>query len=164
MFVRRVIRNQIHDDLHIPVVDLIHELVEVGKGAEDGMNSFVVGDVISKVRHWRRIDGRYPDTFDSKPLQVIEPTNDPLQVADAITIAVLKRTRVHLIYDPFFPPDSRAFILTVLHAANVIVVEAKRLCPFAVQPEHQLVCRNVWRTRGRALQLAHIFYGCYKND
>jgi hypothetical protein len=69
---------------------LRHQPVEIGEAAKDSSYIAMVGDVISKIRHWRRIDWRDPNGIDSKRYKMIEALIDPRKVANSIPITILK--------------------------------------------------------------------------
>ena len=91
MPVRGVIRHEIQDQPHVSRVQLGDEPVERGKIPEQRVDAGVVGDVIAEIRHGRGVDRRDPNGVDPEPYQIIEAIDDALQVADTVTIAVLKR-------------------------------------------------------------------------
>ena len=51
-FFRSVVYDKVHDELHISFLDLGYEIVDVGDGSVDGVDVFVVGDVVSHVCFW----------------------------------------------------------------------------------------------------------------
>jgi hypothetical protein len=57
----------------------------------------VVGDVVAPVVVRRGHRGVEPDAVDAEPLEVVEPGDDPTQVADAVAVRVRARARVDLI-------------------------------------------------------------------
>ena len=81
-----------------------NQRVEVSQAAELRIDIGVVGNVVAEVDHWRREDGRQPKCVDPKLDQMGQALHDPAQVADPISIAVLKRTRIDLINDARLPP------------------------------------------------------------
>jgi len=85
-------------------VDCSKEPVEIGKRAKDRINVAVVGNVITKIRHWGREDGRNPQRVDAEVNQIVQPCKDAGQVANAVIVRVLKRTRIHFIDNPALPP------------------------------------------------------------
>ena len=69
------------------------------------MYARIVGDVVAKVGHGRRVNRRDPDGTNAEPLEIVEPLDYALQVTDAITIAVLERSRIYLVNNAFLPPQ-----------------------------------------------------------
>jgi hypothetical protein len=64
--------------------------VEIGEAAEDSSYIAIIGNVISKIRHWRRIDGRNPNDIDSERYKMVQALNDSRKVANSISITILK--------------------------------------------------------------------------
>ena len=56
----------------------------------------IIGDIIAEIGHRRGVDGRDPDRVDAEAGQIVEPPLDPLDVANAVAVRVLKRARVDL--------------------------------------------------------------------
>src|SRR3954451_1973064 len=83
---------------------LADELIEIRYGAENWIDARVVGNIITEIRHRRGIDWRQPDRVDAEPIEIIEPRDNPAQIANAVPAGVLKRTRVDLVDDPPLPP------------------------------------------------------------
>ena len=82
----------------------LDEAVETFERAEDRIDPTVIGDIVTEVMHGRRIDRRDPNRIDTQPYQIIEPLPDTIEIADAITVRVLKGPRVDLIDCPGLPP------------------------------------------------------------
>ena len=80
------------------------QLVEVGERAERRVDVVVVGDVVAEVGVRRDGDRAQPDAVDAEPLQVVEPLDDPPQVADAVAVGVAERARIDLVERAFAPP------------------------------------------------------------
>jgi hypothetical protein len=100
-----VIGNEIEDDFDFSCVRRVHKPVKIFQRSEQGIDAAVVADVISEVRHRRRIDRRYPDCINAKPFEIVEAFAYSLQITDTIAIRVLKGARIDLIDDAVLPPD-----------------------------------------------------------
>src|ERR1700721_678070 len=83
--------------------------------AEQGIDASVIRDVVTEIGHWRGKDRRQPDRVDAKRLQIRQPLDDPLEVADAVTIGILKGSRIDLIKNAVPPPgfDARRHVQLV---------------------------------------------------
>ena len=81
-----------------------HQCIEIGQRAEDRVDSAIVGDVVSKVAHRRREEGRNPDGVRAQAGDMLQSLGDAGQIADAVAIAVLKTARINLVDDGAFPP------------------------------------------------------------
>ena len=64
--------------------------VEIREVPEDPRHIAIIRDVISKIRHGRRINRRNPDRVDAKGYNMIQAPNNPRKIADSIPIAILK--------------------------------------------------------------------------
>ena len=109
MPVRGVVRHEIDDHADLAAMRLFEKMIEVLERAEDRIDIAVVGDVVTEVGHRRAIERRKPDRLDTKRpggavVQMVEPPCDPGQVADAVPVRILERTRVDLIEDALAPP------------------------------------------------------------
>ena len=105
MLVGRMVRHKIQNHLEAAAMDFFEQAIEVFHGAEDRIDAAIIGDIVSKIGHRRRIDRRDPDGVDAKLHQIVEPLQDPVQIANAVAIAVLKRARVDLVDDAVLPPS-----------------------------------------------------------
>ena len=99
-----MVRHIVEQDADAPLMGRFDQTVEVVERTEQWSHVGVVGDVVAKVGHRRRKDRRYPDRIDAQPDQVIEPVDNPWQIAGSIAIAVHERSRINLIDDPALPP------------------------------------------------------------
>src|SRR5262249_7194332 len=78
--------------------------VEILKRAKQRMNVAVIRYVISKIHHRRWINRRQPDRINAKPGKIIQPGDHPLEISQAIAIAVGERSRIDLEDEPFLRP------------------------------------------------------------
>lgn len=76
VLVRRMIRNEIHDDFDRRVVRDPRELVEVVHGAERFVDGDEVGNVVAKINHRTGIDRRQPESVDIYILEVFQLARD----------------------------------------------------------------------------------------
>jgi hypothetical protein len=113
MLVRRVVRDEIEDHLDPARMRLRNQPLEIRQRAEDRIDVGIVGDVVAEILHRRTEYRRNPDRIDTEIHQVRHPLRDPVEVADPVAIAVLKRPRIDLIDDCGFPPRPRP-----IHSVN----------------------------------------------
>ena len=106
VLVRTVVDHQVHEDRHVPLFCLRDQLLHVLHGAKAGIDGIIVGDIVSLVRQGGPVDGGEPDDIDAQPLQIIQFADDPLQVSDAVPVAVHKTLGIDLIGDFVMPPFS----------------------------------------------------------
>lgn len=112
MLIARVVQNEVEDELHVALVALFDELLDVGDVAVLGVDRLVVRDVVAHVdlfhRHrWHQQsfaltdlvrgepahiggleDGGEPDDVGAEGLDVVELGNDALDVSNAIAVRV----------------------------------------------------------------------------
>ena len=106
MLVGGVVGHEVEQNLEPPPMGLHQQIVEIGQRAEARIDVAIVGDVIAEINHRRRVDGRDPDRVDAKADKIVEPPLDPLEVADAVAVGVLKGARVDLVDHARLPPEN----------------------------------------------------------
>ena len=84
-----VVHHVVDDHADAAGVGLAQQFVEVGERAVFGGDGAVVGDGVAVVAVLARVDRHQPQARDAEFLQVIEPRGQPLQVTDAVAVAVL---------------------------------------------------------------------------
>ncbi len=104
VLVAGVVHHEVDDHAHAAGVRGVHELHEVGQVAELGEHRLVVGHVVAAVAQRRGEERRQPEAVDAEPLQVVEFGREPLQVADAVAVAVLEGPHQHLVEHRTFEP------------------------------------------------------------
>ncbi len=107
-----VVDDEVHDQLHAPLVQRRDQLVELLERAEERVDVLVVADVVAVVGHRRPVDRAQPDDVDTEPLEVVEARDDAAEVAHAVAVAVGEAARVDLVDDGRLPP------VTCGHAAQ----------------------------------------------
>jgi hypothetical protein len=78
--------------------------LELAQAAEQRINRRVVGNVVAEIDHRRGKDRRQPDRINAKFGKIRQARDDAGEIADAITVPVLKRTRINLVEDARLPP------------------------------------------------------------
>src|SRR5215217_6754354 len=71
------------------------------------MDGGVVGDVIAVVAQWRGEERQEPQGRNAKALEVIQLTDQPLEVSDAVAVAVRESADVQLVDNGVFVPEGR---------------------------------------------------------
>ena len=84
---------------------LAQKELEVGQGAVVRVNAPVVGNVVAVVAKRRGIKGQKPQRPDAQALKIVQVLYKPLEVADAVTVAVSERTHVQFVKDGSFVPQ-----------------------------------------------------------
>src|SRR3954470_16995438 len=101
---RRVIDDQIDDDPDADLVGMVHEVDEISERAELRMDAVVVGNVVPVVAIGRRIKRLQPEARNSKAGEVIEPSRQAGEVADAVSVCVDVLLNVEAIDHRIFVP------------------------------------------------------------
>ena len=95
---------KVDDDFDSAPVRFSDKVVEVRKCPEHRIDIAVIGDVVAKVRHGRRVERRQPDGVDAEPHKIVEPRDHAREVADAVIIRILERARINPDGPPQLPP------------------------------------------------------------
>ena len=84
--------------------------IEIRHGAKQRIDAGVIGNVVTEIRHRRRENRRQPNRIDAERFQIRQARNDPVDIADAVAVGVLKRARIDLIENAVSPPVHVALI------------------------------------------------------
>ena len=110
MLVAGMIGHEIDHYFNIASVRFLDQLFEIIKRAENRINITIVRHIVAHISLRRWIKRRKPNRIDAKrivaALNIIKLIDHAAQVADAIAIRILKRSRIDLIKSvnvaPFF--------------------------------------------------------------
>ena len=69
------------------------------------MHVHVVGDVVSIVLEWRRIEGQQPHRGNAEILEVIQFLCQSREIPNAVIITVVERTNMEFVNDRVFVPQ-----------------------------------------------------------
>ena len=105
MLVRGVVDDQLDEDPDAPLVRGVDERLEVVERAVARVDVPVVGDVVAVVFERRGEERQQPEAGDAEPLQVVELLRQPLEIADAVVVAVEERLDVRLVDDRVLVPE-----------------------------------------------------------
>jgi hypothetical protein len=137
-----MVHDEIHEHAQPVLARLLNELDEVAARAVARMHAVVVGDVVAVIAIRRRMKRPEPKRVDAQILEVLEPANEPLEIADAVAVRVEERLDLEAI-------DHRILVPTVLdHWAP----RTKRSTRF--DPHQQVACQ----ARRRARPAFALFY------
>src|SRR3569833_2976688 len=64
------------------------ELDEIAERAVAGIDAVIIGDVVTVVAARRGLERHQPDRGDAEAVQIIEPAQEALEVADAVAVGV----------------------------------------------------------------------------
>ena len=112
VFVRGVIEHEVEDDPDAPVAGESDELGQLTEVPDIGVEREVIADIVPVVAPRRLHNGHEPYAVDAQGLDVIEPSDQAFEVADAVAIAVLKQPDIHAVDDRVLVPE----VLGVRHA------------------------------------------------
>ena len=107
MLIGGVVGHKVQDDLEIALVCLLKQDVEIVKSSEEWMHIGIIADIIAKISHGRRIDGREPESVNTEPAQIIQFVGDSGEIPYPIAIAIEKTPWVDLINHTRLPPGVR---------------------------------------------------------
>src|SRR6266850_3657194 len=82
MLVGSMIGDIIEQELHAARMNIGEQGIEVCQRAEDRIDVGIIADVVTEIRHRRRINRRDPDGVDAEPLKIIEPAPYAAEIAD----------------------------------------------------------------------------------
>ena len=99
-----VTEHDVEQNLDVPTVCLIDQLLGILQGAEQRVDVAVVADVVAEVRHRGTKDWGQPDGVDAQPLQIVQVLDDPPEVTDAVSRGVGEAARVDLVHHRPSPP------------------------------------------------------------
>ena len=122
---RRVVRDDVHDDADAAGVRLGDEPVEIVHRAESGVDGAVVGHVVPAVGLRRGVERGEPDGVHAEGVQIIETGDDAVQIAVAVAVAVGEGPRVDLVDDGVAPPVS-LFVDGHSHASQFMMRTGRR--------------------------------------
>ena len=104
MLVAGVVDDEVHDQAHAAAVESLDEGVEVGQGAEEGVDVLVVGDVVAVVVLRGAVDGAEPHDVDAQLVEVTQAAGQAGDVADPVTVGVGEGAGIDLVDDGAAPP------------------------------------------------------------
>ena len=97
VLVRGVVDHEIHQDPQAVLSRLLNQLHEVAARPVARVHAVEVADIVAVVPVRRRMERGEPDRIDAEVLEVLEPPNEPLEVADAVAARVEERLHLEAI-------------------------------------------------------------------
>ena len=104
----------------VPSLDIVHEttqrqmdlskqnLVTITSKSEMipklGFDCAEVGRVMAANKQRRCVNWRQPNRVDAKPLQLVDPRNDTVEISFSVSIAIMERSDEDLVYRGSLPP------------------------------------------------------------
>ncbi len=105
MLVRGVVDDQFGDDAQPTAVRLGDELACIGQLTVIRMHIAVLGDVVAVVAPRRGIEGQQPDGVHAEAGDVVQFLDQAGEVADAVTVGVVKRLQMQLVDHRILVPE-----------------------------------------------------------
>ncbi len=97
VLVAGVVDDEVDDHPHAAGVGLAQQPREVAQGPDPWVDREEVGDVVAGVAVRGGMDRVEPQAGDAEPGQVVQPADQPAQVAVAVAVGVLKRSDVEAV-------------------------------------------------------------------
>ena len=104
VFIRGMIQHQIHNNTDISLFCLRDQLLHVIKISEHGVNILIIGNIITVVILGRSAHRRQPDGVNAKLLKIVQSFYNSLDVADPVSVTVLKASGINLVNHRILPP------------------------------------------------------------
>ena len=88
MLIGGVVDDEIDDDADAALPAAMGEFDEVAERAVARIDAVIVGDVVAVVLAGRRLKRHQPDRGDAEPVQIVEPPQQALEIADAVAVGI----------------------------------------------------------------------------
>ncbi len=124
--VRRVIDDELRDDLQPSRVSLVEEPANVLERAVLRMHALVMRDVIAVVAQRRFVEGQQPQAGDAEAFEVIELLHQAREITNAIAVRVEEGLDVQLVDDRVLVPERIADAGGLMHAIRCAGARACR--------------------------------------
>src|SRR5207244_10204122 len=93
--------------------------------AEQRVDAGIVRNVVTEIGHRRGKDRRQPDRVHAERFQIRQAPADPPDIANPVTVGILKRPRIDLIEDAVPPP----ILVALIHALKLPSVLLRKATP-----------------------------------
>ncbi len=88
MLVGRVVHDKVDDDTDAALLAAVGEFDEVSERAIARIDAVIVRYVVAAVAARRGLERHQPDRGDAEPVEIIQPAQQPLEIADTIAIGI----------------------------------------------------------------------------
>ena len=88
MRVGGVVDDEVDDDADAALLAAMGEFDEIAERAVARIDAVIIRDVVAVVLAGRRLERHQPDRGDAQPLQIIQPPQQALEIADAVAVGV----------------------------------------------------------------------------
>ena len=99
-----MVYDQIHEDLNATFMCFLKKLFIILHGSIFVIDPAVIGNIIAIVILRRFQHGGDPENIYSQLLQIVQFFYNSGNITNSVSVAVVKTSRVDLIYHTFFPP------------------------------------------------------------
>ena len=99
MLIGSMVDNKIQNDLDTMLMSFSDQLIHVLVTSEACEDLPVITDIVTDVVLWGVKNRAKPDHIDPKVLKVGEFFNNALEIAEAVSVGVLKSSRINLIFN-----------------------------------------------------------------
>src|SRR3990170_4874313 len=111
MLVRGMVWHIIDDDPDSSAMGFSHQSAKYRQITEKRVHIAIISHVISKVRHWRGVEGADPNCIDAKRVvraivQIAQFLDNPIKITHSIACSVFEAAGINLIDHPLLPPES----------------------------------------------------------
>ena len=114
VLVRGVVDHQVHEHAHAAVVRFLEHTLEHREIAEVRVDVHIVGDVVAPVGVGRGVEGREPYRVHTQALDVVEPVQHAVEVADAVPVAVAEAPGPDVVDHHILVPGSKRHAFPLL--------------------------------------------------
>src|SRR5207248_7833837 len=104
MAIGRVVQHDVDRDADAATMRGVDERLEIGERAELWIDVLVVADVVAEINLRRGIERRDPERGHAEVGEIVEARGDPVQIAYAVAVRVLKTANVDFVEDRVGPP------------------------------------------------------------
>jgi hypothetical protein len=105
MRIRGVVDDEVDDDADAALPAAMGEFDKVAQRAVARIDAIIVRDIVAVVLAGRRLERHQPDRRDAEALQIVQPAQQSLEVADAVAIGVHIGADGQTIKDAVFVPE-----------------------------------------------------------
>ena len=123
VLVGRVVHHQVDQDPNPALLRRVRELHEIAESAVARIDIVIIGDVVSVVFAGRSLERHQPDRGHSEAVQVIQPSHQSLEIADAVAV------RIHVGADREAIDDGVLVPKVVDHARGPKILSCRTAAP-----------------------------------
>ena len=102
-----MVRHQVEDYFQAPGFSFLYQRYKIVQRSEAGIDSPIVGHIVTEILHRTWEERRYPYGIDAQPGQVFQLTSDTFQIAYTVAVGIFVAPGINLIEHRFAPPGNR---------------------------------------------------------